>query len=704
MPLAGRSSSRAGWKSHSFYVKVVTAFVGLLLITVLPILVYNFNQGRQIVLGLSGQLLDQTARTVIEKTNNYFLPASVAVEIAARLSEIGAISPTNIEQVELYTLGVLKSYKQVSMFYLADEQGNYIRAWRLPEGTMESRALLPSASPPRDTLRYWDKDFKVFNTQESLFVNAYDPRVRPWYVAAKANRTNSWTDIYILFRNKVPAITTSFPIVDKNGKVTGVWAMDIELREISEFLRSLKVGKTGVAFILNQNDEVVAYPDASKLIREEDGKLRPVRVHELGVPPITAAHEHYLHNAGGKFAVKSGGSAYYACFEDFPANFPVPWKIAMVVPQEDFTRSISNLIKEMGLICLIILGCSIILAIRVSRSISRPIRQLAEETKKIRAFDLNNIVTVSSYVKEVQLMSDAIAAMRSGLVAFRKYVPHELVRRLIHTGEEARLGGHKEVLTVLFSDIAGFTGIAERTPPEELTVQLSEYFDELTKIISNNKGTVDKYIGDAILAFWGAPIPDDDHIFNACRAAVACQEKIEELNRRWEAEGKNPFHTRIGISTGVTVVGNVGSTERINYTVMGDNVNLASRLEGANKLFRTKILVPQYIYSAVADRLCFRLLGTVAVKGKTEKTTVYELVAERNRTQHPETAKRCEEFTRGVEAYLARNWSLSSEIFHNLTVDFPGDGPALFYLSRSRLYCDHPPGPNWRGVEYLETK
>ncbi len=698
-------ASKSSILNHSFYVKIVCTFIGLLLITVAPILYYNFHESRKIVLGLCDEQLNQTSRTVIEKMNHYFLPASITVEMSSTLSELGAISRDNQEQVERYTLGVLKYYPQVAMFFLADEHGSYIRAWRLPDGTMESRLIRPDLSPPSDEFKYYDSEFKLLRTEKSNKPIDYDPRVRPWYTGARDSNANFWTDLYILFRNKRPAITSSHPVLGQDGRIVGVWAMDIELEEISGFLKNLKIGKRGIAFIINQKNEVVAFPEVQRIIREDNGTLNPVKIGDLGVAPVTEAFHVHEKTGKKKFTVESGGKRYMAAFSEFPRTFPVPWKIGIVVPEDDFIMNARELMIQVLVISLFILAAAILAAFFIARGITRPIQLLAEETKKIKNFHLEEKISISSYIREIQMMSNAISAMKSGLQAFRRYVPAELVRQLIHTGKEARLGGQKKELTVFFSDVSGFTTIAESMSPEDLMVYLSEYFDELTMILSRHRGTVDKYIGDAILAFWGAPVHDDEHVYNACCAGLECQEKIAELNQRWESEGRHPFITRIGISTGETVVGNVGSSERINYTVMGDNVNLASRLEGANKLFGTKIIVSHRTFEVAADRFWFRLLGTVAVKGKHEETTIYELMGRKVEEQaEEEIAWLCTHFTRGVEAYQAKKWDEACRIFANILEKHPADAPANFYHSRCTQYRENPPESDWRHLEKLRSK
>jgi adenylate cyclase len=627
-----------GFKSVSFYKIIVFAFVCLLVTAALPVILVGYYANKAIISGLGNDLIEQTSRTVIERTVNHFLPASIAVEMSSRLTQLGAISSCDFKQTEMYTLGVLKSYPQVSMFYLADEQGNYVRAWRLSDGTTESRIIRTAASPPTDLFVYRDAAFEVADIQESHEID-YNPRVRPWYVGAKKTKANFWTDVYVLFRNKKPAITSSHPLFDNDGKFAGVWAMDIELEEISDFLKTQKIGKSGIELIINEKGEIVAYPDPSLIIREENGGLRPVTVEEFGLEPLSAAYRQHLRTGEARAVVECKGTRYLASFTEFPEPFPMRWKVGVLVPENDFLGGAKQTMITMLLISSVMLVLAVIPALFVSRSISSPVRLIAEATAKIKNFNLDGKIDIPSSMKEIQLMRDAVSSMQKGLHAFRRYVPSELVRQLISTGEGAQLGGRKKEMTVMFSDITGFTSIAELMSPEELMLHLSEYFDELTRIVTHHKGTVDKYIGDAVMAFWGAPINDDDHAVHACEAGLACQEKIAELNRKWAEEGKSVFITRIGISTGPTLVGNVGSTERMNYTVMGDNVNMASRLEEANKFYGTQIIVAANTYEAASKEFLFRPLGIAAVKGKSEDQKIYELVGKKHSKESKEKSR-----------------------------------------------------------------
>ena len=643
-------------------------------------------------------MIDQTSRTAIEKTRNYFLPASLTVEISARLARLGAISSNNFKQMELYTLGVLKSYPHISMFYFADKYGDYVRSWKMPDGNMETRIIRAAAPSPSNAFLIRDPSFALISVQKSRLID-YDPRGRPWYIGAKKAGTDYWTDIYFLMRNGKPAITASCPVFDKAGKLLGVWAMDIELDQISGFLNTQKIGKSGFELIINKKGEIVAYPVYSLIVRKIDGVLRPVKVEELGVAPLSAGYRKHLINGNSRCTVRSAGRRYIVSFRQFPQPFPERWEIAIVVPEDDFTGGAKKSLVIMVFISAFTLTLAVLLAFIISRGIANSVRLLSEATGKIKNFNLEEKIHVPSRIKEIQLMRDAVHSMQKGLYAFRKYVPAELVRQLINTGEGAQLGGQKREMTVLFSDITGFTSIAELMTPEQLMLHLSEYFDELTRIVSGCRGTVDKYIGDAIMAFWGAPVHDGGHAVHACEAALACREKIAVLNRKWVTEGKSALATRFGISTGETVVGNVGSTERLNYTVIGDNVNVANRLEAANKLYGTQIIVSRETCEAASEKFWFRPLGIVAVKGKSKEKAVFELVGRRIEGEKDPAEELCEQFTRGFNEYANRNWNEACAVFSHLLIKFPQDAPTALYLSRCAQFRENPPGPDWRAVE-----
>jgi adenylate cyclase len=275
---------------------------------------------------------------------------------------------------------------------------------------------------------------------------------------------------------------------------------------------------------------------------------------------------------------------------------------------------------------------------------------------------------------------------------------------MIEAGTEAEPGGNEREITLFFSDVEGFTSISEKIPARELMLGLSEYLDLMSRTIGEEKGTVDKYIGDGIMAFWGAPLPDENHAVGACRAALRCQRAVEALNRRWEAVGKIPFRTRIGIHTGFTIVGNVGSEERLNYTALGDNVNLASRLEGVNKRYGTRIIISQTTYRYARNRFILRPLDIIAVSGKLTGILVYELLGNAESENVDALAALAGGFTRAFDEYLARRWESALSILEELGERFPGDVPVAMHMERCRTYLQQEPAADWTGIVRLDTK
>src|SRR6201999_800308 len=227
---------------------------------------------------------------------------------------------------------------------------------------------------------------------------------------------------------------------------------------------------------------------------------------------------------------------------------------------------------------------------------------------------------------EIHELGGAMELAQRAIWSFAHFIPKEIVRGIIDNSISTELGGVREEITVVFTDVRDFTAIAESADPDVLMHQMSRYFSVLTEAFLAEGGTVDKFIGDAVMVFWNAPDPQPDHVARACRAALAAKAAGERLNAEFEAEGLTPFFTRFGIHVGEAVAGNVGSAERMNYTALGNTVNLAARVEGLNKQVGTAILASEDVVLRVRDQFKFRALDAVVAKGMTKETHIFELV------------------------------------------------------------------------------
>ncbi len=286
---------------------------------------------------------------------------------------------------------------------------------------------------------------------------------------------------------------------------------------------------------------------------------------------------------------------------------------------------------------------------------------------------------------------------------FDKYMSSEVVEEIMRNPEDIKLGGEKKELTVFFSDVAGFTTISEQLPPERLVELLNLYLSAMTDIIRKHRGNVNKYLGDGIMAIFGAPLGDPNHATLACYAALESQVELARLRETWKAQGYPEIAARIGVNSGQLVVGNMGSQERLEYTVMGDSVNLASRLEGANKFYDTLILLgPRTAELASAD-IETREVDRMRVKGKHEPVVVYELLA-RKGSLSSEKQKLVALYREGLSAYKARDFATAKARFEAALDLDPTDGPSKVYRERTVAYLAAPPPVDWDGVYELKSK
>lgn len=287
---------------------------------------------------------------------------------------------------------------------------------------------------------------------------------------------------------------------------------------------------------------------------------------------------------------------------------------------------------------------------------------------------------------------------------FSQYVSGDLVNELISNPENLQLGGNRKNLTVLFSDIAGFSTFSEKKEPEDLVKFLNEYLSAMTDIVLQNRGTLDKYVGDAVMAFWGAPIDDENHALHGCKTAILMQKKLDEMRVRWKKENQPEIIVRIGLNSGDMVVGNIGGDQRFDYTVMGDNVNLASRLEGANKEYGTLIMIAESTYEEIKDQIIARELDLIVVKGKTLPIKVYELISLKEDSIDKNFMECCNLYHDGLNFYRERKFDEAIDKFKKAVEIHPEDYPSKMYLKRCQELKQNPPDENWDGVFIMKTK
>jgi adenylate cyclase len=265
-----------------------------------------------------------------------------------------------------------------------------------------------------------------------------------------------------------------------------------------------------------------------------------------------------------------------------------------------------------------------------------------------------------------------------------------------------RPGGEVHNLTVMFSDIRDFTSLSEGLTPDDLVKLLNEYLSAMTDVLFAHSGTLDKYIGDAIMAFWGSPYPQQDHAYSGCLCALEMVAALDKLNGKWAAQGRRPISIGIGLNTGPVNVGNMGSDKRLAWTVMGDNVNLASRLEGMTKQYRSRVIISEGTYSQVSHQFVAREVDRIRVKGKQQPVLIYQLLAPISERQR--YAELLSKYNAALDVYRGQNWREAAGMFGELLGSYPDDGPTQVLLQRCLEFMEEAPDSEWDGVYVMKSK
>jgi adenylate cyclase len=473
-----------------------------------------------------------------------------------------------------------------------------------------------------------------------------------------------------------------------SAQAHGPLSVFIGMDRFSDLLGAITVGRTGAAFVVDPGGAVKIAPDLAPA-----RALRPVA--EAAAAIVSARPGNAVNIVETRrLLVQDAG--YRVSFS--PLEFK-GWQLVVAVPEAEFLSGIEMTTRR-ALISL--LGLSLLLGLAAAalaqRVLSEPVATLTSDLGKIQRFELEEISHRSSGLLEFDQLSAALTRMASGLADFAKFIPTDLVRTLLAEGVRAAPGGETRQLTVMFADVAGFTKISERMGTAVIGV-ISSYLDVVSGTVESNGGTVDKYIGDAVMALWGAPRLDADQARNACQAALDAITAVRDSGIT--DDRGNPLQVRIGLHSGIAVVGNIGSSRRLNYTAIGDTVNLASRLEGVNKVFGTSILISEETKLAAGMAFVTRELAEVSVLGRAEPIRVHELLGDSELMQKPSWALVYEQ---ALQAYRQRKFTVAIRLAKQVQQERPDDGPSAWLLGICQSLQKAPPSATWRGVVLLDSK
>lgn len=590
---------------------IITVFLIVLIAIGSIIIGINYFTANKILFSSAKQLLRSSTQLIEVKVNDYLRPLYDQALLSVNLIKSGIIDKRNPQQFNYYLLSLIRNHPQIINVYEGEDNGNTYGLTRISDIQFLSTRIYRNAKPMYQIEQVLDVNGNILKAKKSFNVT-YDPRARIWYQNAKNNKQHIWTDIYLFQKPEVLGITSATPIYNKQNQFKGVFGIDITLNSLAKFISSLTISKNALIFVMDE---------AGNILGMQNNRYEPANIKDINIPWVKKSFAEFQHYKDKLFVYSFKGKKYLAEYREIYHQIKTGeiWRAVIIVPMSDIVGPLIYSIFISVILAFFVLLIGLALVYFIAKKIAESIIRLAAEADTIKNLELAPVKRKTAYIREIFHMEKAFDAMRSGLQSFARYVPRTLVRKLIASGIVAHVGGDSKQITILFSDIQDFTALAESMPAKQLTEFLSGYFERMTNIVHKYHGTVDKYIGDAIMAFWGAPLEDKKQAIHACQCAL---EFLSCLN--------SGLKIRIGINTGKAVVGNVGSQDRLSYTAIGDNVNLASRLQELNKSYGTSIIVNESTYNLAKDEFEFKPLGSVTVRGRKEKSNVYELIRKIN--------------------------------------------------------------------------
>jgi adenylate cyclase len=598
---------------------------------------------------------------------------------------------------EFVFLSQLQSQQNISWVAFGWPDGAFFAAHKLGDLGLEMMEIAPVDGAIKRRVDRYGVVVGDIEFEKRRFENTdYIVTDQDWYRSGMQIDEPRWFNVSVHPVGLRPSIAYAGPI-DVYEKRQGILAIIIEYTRFAQFLSNLSVGKSGAAFILGRDGSIIAAPDpdADEInMQRSDQPLLPIA---QGAMKQAGSSYDSDKKIASQVRLVAAGNAYAVSLT--PLAFP-GWTLATVIPEAEFLGPIERTIQQLVIgLAILIVGAGFISAWLARRVIATPLIMVVDELKHVAQFDLEKVRRHASRLTEIENLSNAIADMAGGLAAFRKYIPADLVKMLVSEGIEPSPGGSIRNLTVLFADIAGFTGLSERLG-DQIIPLLSSYLDTMSREVNGHGGTIDKFIGDAVMAFWGAPAANADHAIDACRAALACQRALRASGLT--DDSGRPLRVRVGVNSGDMLVGNVGAEFRLNYTVIGDAVNVASRLEGANKEYDTEIIIGEETRRLAGDRVQVRELDRLMVYGRTGGIAIYELLDLAERGARPPDWVALYEL--GLAAYRRRDFAAAATQFQRVLDARAADQPARMMLERSTQYLKSPPEGDWEATNTMKAK
>ncbi len=721
---------------ESRFVKTITlgqAFVLSLLglAAALSLLFYIvFHGSRETIIESSERIRDGASREISERVTNLLSKAPAAVQQFQREVNGGLVDARDLLAIEPALFTLLLSDRDIGEVTLTygdkigfDEDGALQLAAR-------SRGQLSVVHTPNTNGedQFWSRHiheevdgfvadrreleptprFATLPSRRESGAPIPDPTLHPTFTTPAREDFSGqllWSDLHwsqldveLPESQRRAEVSVQQVITDAAGKFAGVLRVGLLTQQLDRAVR-IPLAPAGKPdphriFICDAEGRLITPVTPSDRLQEfgEDLRIAPATlppeiVRALADPKLRAVGEG-TPNISGHF--RFNGEEFLTTFRALPET--QGWIVGIVVPRAYYLGKLTAIRQRLlsislGIMALLVVGGTLVL-----RRVKWALGQIAKESLKMNAFEFSPTPTAAAF-RDVSDVLESLEKAKTAMRAMSKYVPINLVRRLYRNKTEPVLGGELMEISIMFADIRDFTTFSEQLTPNQLAAALGRYLDVMARIIQQETGgTIDKFIGDAIMTFWNAPEPVAEHARMACLAALRCREAGRVLSQSSEWRGLPPFETRFGLHQDKALVGHFGAPDRMNYTAIGDAINLASRLEGLNKQYGTTIIASDRIFEDARAQFDFRLLDWVTVKGKTEAIKIYELLGQKG--EAGELRETVAAYEDAFGAYVKRDFAAAIAILEK----HDADAPSAVLIDRCRAFQQTPPTADWRGV------
>src|SRR6516165_5736879 len=532
---------------------VMSALFVLLSIPVLIfILLYNYYKNASAIEATLADEVAKTKQVSIEEVENLFSPVAATLRL---LAAVAAQNPDAFKKNQSRDLlyQALTSARQIDAIYVSYEDGFHRVVTRIDDDRRRSDPKIPRSANwhtsyiesfagglrrvrHRTFFDVWPHEVGSYGVD-----TIEDIRTLRGYQRAKDARALIVEEPALNPDTGYPVIFMRFPIIREDGSFIGCATANITLDILSRFLASHRVSAGSTTVVANaRNGTIIATPEQGSNVRSKNGRLTIAKLDDIADENVREANRLQTDTKRDDFVFRSPRNAekISASFAKFPDNFGQPWEVTTLTPVTDFVGSLERANREMIFIIAALTGVELLLIYFFSRRLSRPIERVSQGLRSVEELSFTHAAPATSKIKEIFELQSAVALFETSLRSFSSFVPLDVVKKLIKTGTPLTLGVEQRFMTVLFTDLKDFSTLAEHMTANELLAQLSAYFEAVSQAIAEEHGTVDKFIGDGIMAFWGAPAHRSDHVLRACCGALRAGRRMQKLNEQWSAEGR----------------------------------------------------------------------------------------------------------------------------------------------------------------------